>query len=236
MIKDLGCPHIFATFSAADLQWHDLHRHMPTSLPPNATEDVCIKTYNNNLNNNHAIAAYYFQKRWELFLKHVLTPKFGIRDFWYRYEWQHCGSSHVHCFFWLDKAPKVEDLDISNEESVNEFIRFWDPLVSTTNPSKDEPKATVHPSSQDPNTLTYSQRELAQLLNWVQRHTRCTPYCLRRPKGAPADALPICRFKYPKELSGLTTLVLDDKGLVQLITKRNDTLLKEFNPTQILGW
>src|SRR5438477_953631 len=38
MIKDLHCPHLFITFSAADVQWPDLHHHMPSQLPLNATE------------------------------------------------------------------------------------------------------------------------------------------------------------------------------------------------------
>jgi hypothetical protein len=28
-IRDLGCPSVFFTCSAADIQWPDLHRHMP---------------------------------------------------------------------------------------------------------------------------------------------------------------------------------------------------------------
>ena len=236
MIKDLHCPHLFVTFSAADVQWPDLHRHMPSPLPPDATEQQRARIYNRDLNDNPGIAAYYFQKRWELYLKHVLKPKFKITDYWYRYEWQHRGSSHIHAFFWLRDAPNVEDLDLEDPESVQAFIQFWDPLVSTLNPSITEPKATIHPSAQLPNTLTYTQRELAQLLNRVQRHTKCTSYCLRRPKGSPADAPLVCRFKYPKELSDITALIRDEKGILRLITKRNDPLLNEHNALQILGW
>jgi len=42
MIKDLKCPHVFATASAADLQWIDLHHLMPRTAPPDSTEQEWI--------------------------------------------------------------------------------------------------------------------------------------------------------------------------------------------------
>jgi hypothetical protein len=57
------------------------------------------QTRMNDLNNNPAIAAYYFQKCWEIFFEEVIKPKFKIKDFWWWYEWQHHGGSHVHDFY-----------------------------------------------------------------------------------------------------------------------------------------
>ena len=126
MIKDLKCPHVFVTASAADMHWIDLHGHglMPRTAPPNSTEQERIRLFSTNLNENPAIAAYWFQKRWELFFKHVLQKKFKIKDYWWRYEWQFRGSSHVHAFFWLEDAPAVESLDLEDPESVTAFIEF----------------------------------------------------------------------------------------------------------------
>ena len=108
--------------------------------------------------------------------------------------------------------------------------------MSTINPAINEPKTAIHPYAQHLSTLTYTQRALAQLLNRVQRHTKCTSYCLCHAKGSPLDTPLICRFKYPKELSDITALIRDEKGILQLITKRNDPLLNEHNTLQILGW
>ena len=59
MIKDLKCPHVFLTASAADCQWLDLHRQMPgPTLPPNSTEQAWMRHCSTNLNKNPAIAAY----------------------------------------------------------------------------------------------------------------------------------------------------------------------------------
>ena len=38
MVKDLKCPHVFVTASAADIQWKDLHRHMPQTV----AEDIIL--------------------------------------------------------------------------------------------------------------------------------------------------------------------------------------------------
>ena len=63
IIKDIKSPHLFATASAADVQWKDLHRLMPQQVPINATEQERIKICNENLNNNPAIVAWYFYRR-----------------------------------------------------------------------------------------------------------------------------------------------------------------------------
>ena len=60
-IRDPHCksPHLFFTVSAADIQWPDIHQHMPahTGAPPeNEQEGYRIRMA--NLNQNPAIAAY----------------------------------------------------------------------------------------------------------------------------------------------------------------------------------
>ena len=39
MIRDLKCPHVFVTASAADVQWKDLHRFMPQTVSPGDTTE-----------------------------------------------------------------------------------------------------------------------------------------------------------------------------------------------------
>ena len=106
---ELGTPSTFFTLSSADIQWPDMHRHMPNySEEENAQS---YRTHMNDLNNNPTIAAYYFQKCWQIFFEEVMVPKFNIIDWWWRYEWQHQGSSHIHGFFWLKNAPSPDNLD-----------------------------------------------------------------------------------------------------------------------------
>jgi ATP-dependent DNA helicase PIF1 len=186
--KTSGAPNIFFTLSAADVQWLDLHRLMPGQQPTGADEHALYKWRLANLNHNPALAADFFVKRFDVFLTTVIKKILPITDFWYRFEWQHRGSSHIHGFLWVNGAPDLETLKIDDEASIRAFIDFWDPLVSTYNPhtpgTPDEiPPAPVHPSSRDMTTLEFTLIELAQLLNRVQRHTKHAPgYCLRKKK------------------------------------------------------
>lgn len=59
MIKQLHCPHLFLTFSAADVQWPDLHHHMPSQPPPNAIDQERARIFNQNLNESPGITIYY---------------------------------------------------------------------------------------------------------------------------------------------------------------------------------
>jgi ATP-dependent DNA helicase PIF1 len=236
-IRDPNCksPHLFFTVSAADVQWPDLHQHMPAhpgGPPENEQEAYRIRMA--NLNDNPAIAAYYFQKRWQIFYDEVVKPQLGVIDYWWRFEWQHRGSSHIHGFLWLRGAPSVEDLKLDNDESVQQFVRFWDKLVSTWNPKPTHPPAPVHPSSRQFTTLSDNQQELVELINRVQRHAKCSSYCLRRDKITKEE---VCRFRFPQDLRDLTELVQKEgESLPEFLTKRNDPLLNSYNPTWILGW
>ena len=104
-IIEVKSPNVFFTVSSADIQWVDMHKHMPghdINEPENA------HSYNQqmeNLNNNPAIASYYFRKHWQIFLEEVLKPTFNIKDYWWQFEWKHRGSSHIHGFFWTEGAP-----------------------------------------------------------------------------------------------------------------------------------
>ena len=125
-------PHLFFTVSAADIQWPDLHQHMPAHTgPPPENEQEAYQIWMANLNENPAIAAYYFKKRWEIFYDEVVKPQLDVVDYWWRFEWQHWGSSHIHGFLWLRNAPSVEDLKLDDDQSVHQFVTFWDHLVST---------------------------------------------------------------------------------------------------------
>ena len=78
MIKQLGAKGmVFFTFSAADLHWPDLHRLMPHGKNPinGVSEQERIKNRRKDLIDNPHIAAWFFDKRFKLFLQNVLIPK-----------------------------------------------------------------------------------------------------------------------------------------------------------------
>jgi hypothetical protein len=71
---------------------------MPNYDPEQGEDAAAYWTCMKGLNNNPAIAGYYFQKRWEVFFEYYIKPKFKVKDYWWRYEWEHHGSSHIHGF------------------------------------------------------------------------------------------------------------------------------------------
>jgi hypothetical protein len=170
---------------------------MPNHNPDSSEDANSYRIRMKDLNENPAIAAYYFQKRFEIYFQHYLKPKFGIKDFWWRFEWQHRGSSHIHGFLWFDGAPSVDHLDLKDPIQLQNFIDYWDERVSTWHPDLSTPPAAVHPSARLFNTLEDTKLELAEMLNRLQRHTKCRPgYCERRMKGTGET---YCRFGFPKQ-------------------------------------
>jgi hypothetical protein len=228
-------PHVFVTFSSADVQWPDMHQHMP-NFDPNSEEDAhSYRVRLKDLNENPAIASYYFQKRFEVYFEHYIKVKFKVKDFWWRYEWQHRGSSHIHGFLWLEDAPSIDDLDMSDPIQLQRFIDFWDKHVSTWHPQLATPPAAIHPSARLFNTLEDTKLELAQMLNRLQRHTKCTAgYCERKKKGTGEI---FCRFGFPKECHDSSVYAKDaGREFPELHTRRNDELLNSYNPGVILSW
>ena len=240
MIRQIGTPHAFMTHSAADIRWPDYHEHMPNRAPNTATESERQRLNAKNItrNENPAIAAWWFCRPWNLFFLHVMKPFFHITEWWFRYDWQHRGSSHVHVLFWMKDGPSPDALDIEDPESLGKFMDFWSSRVSAVNPVPNAACADIHPSAWRTADLTYSFHDLAQMLNRVQRHTKCTPYeyCLRRPKGFCgwiSHSLPI---QVPQGAPGCFHSRHEDSGSLRMELKRNDSLLNYYNPSLTLGW
>lgn len=188
-----------------------------------------------DLNENPAIAAYYFQKRWNVFFEHYIKPTFNVTDWWWRYEWQHRGSSHIHGFLWFRDAPQIDNLDTNNPADVQRFITFWDQHVCTWHPDKDAPPAAIHPSAQLFSTLEDTKKELAEMLNQFQRHRTCQPgYCERQKKETGEK---FCRFGFPKQCREFSEYARgQNRDFAEFHSRRNDEILNSFNTGFILGW
>jgi hypothetical protein len=253
MIRIRGTPHLFFTLSAADLQWEDLHQHMPCEVPP-AEDPTGKRQRRAALNTNPHIAAAYLDERLCIFMKDLVHPLLGVVDFWYRYEWQERGSGHIHGFLWLRNAPDPEDIDwsvlnnpereilLDQEREMRRFVSFWENIISAINPYPREDENTPlmgqHPCQRANETLHDTKEELAELLNWVERHKICKPgYCqVKRTVPGHEEPQIFCRFDFPMTLCGNANIGLDSKRRVRFEPKRNDPLLNSFNIPMILGW
>ena len=239
MVDTLGLPTIFFTHSAADLQWPELARLICPDDPDSSSS--CIKA----LQENPAIADWFFHHRIQKFIDAFYVGVLGATDFWYRFEWQHRGSPHVHGLAWLPDAPDVEQIlassDSSSHVTTESLIQHVDKIVSTVNPAVlpdgsnvDEappPKTHPHICNKPYAEVEDFDQDLADLIATCQRHTRCSAaYCLRTRDGQQK-----CRFGYPKPLQPETALVMED-GEPVLLTARNDGLLNSFNSVQLSAW
>ncbi|CAL1671665.1 unnamed protein product [Lasius platythorax] len=229
MVSQLGVPTLFLTLSSADLWWPCMYRHLGVS-PGDHSEKELSKIMQRKLNENPRVADEYFAKRVDEYMK-ILGKKFNIQDFWWRFEYQHRGSPHIHAVLWMDGAPDVRTFDSQSTEQLAIFRQYYDSLVSAINPNINEPPAEHHPSRLQASEINLMSNQHAQLLNRVQRHTRCGTYCLRGRVGHQK-----CRFNFPKDLLSDSKLEKDDKGIWTFTLKRNDSLLNDHNTFVAESW
>ena len=163
----------------------------------------------------------------------MVKLQLDVVDYWWRFKWQHQGSSHIHGFLWFRNAPSVEDLKLDDDQSVHQFMIFWDHLILTWNPKLTYPLAPIHSSSQAFTTLSDNQQEIVKFINCVQWYIKYSSYCLCHNKTIKEE---VCRSHFPQDLHDLTELIqIEGESLPEFLTKRND-LLNFYNSTWILCW
>jgi len=141
MISQIGCPTFFFTLSAADLSWPELHALLP--LDPHEQGITPIESQRraaHNLKTSPHIVAEFLAHRAIDYMKHI-SHALGVKDisrfkdFWYRFEWQHRGSGHIHGFLWLVDAPAIDDLDWDDPIAVNNARNYYDNFITAWNPA-----------------------------------------------------------------------------------------------------
>lgn len=115
MINQIGSPTLFFTLSAADTKWPDLQRLLSNGV---AIEMQTNKQRLENVINNPHTTSLYLHQRFTVFREEVIEKLLGAQDYWYKYEWQHRGTAHVHGFLWLQNAPNMDKLDWDNSAEI----------------------------------------------------------------------------------------------------------------------
>ena len=182
MIRQLGLPTWFCSFSAAESKWSELLKILGKVLKgKNFTEeDILNLTWQEKcelIKSDPVTCTRYFDHRVQLFLRHVLQndlcPIGKIRDFFYRVEFQQRDSPHIHMLLWITDAPSL------HSHSYPDVASFVDKYVTC---KKD--------------------MQIHKLVNYqTHRHARS---CRKKGKS-------VCRFGFPlppmKETMILTSLV-----------------------------
>lgn len=168
MIRQLGLPTWFCSFSAAETKWIPLLRCLGELIENVSYSDDEIL----NMSWEHksklikadpVTCARYFDFRFSKFFTEVLGndthPVGQIKDSFYRIEFQQRGSPHVHMLLWIKDAPNI----LSHEyQEVAEFINKY---------------VSCNKDGADPSLVNYQ----------THRHART---CMKKNK-------PICRFNFP---------------------------------------
>ncbi|XP_061195058.1 uncharacterized protein LOC133203256 [Saccostrea echinata] len=168
MIRQLGLPTWFCSFSAAETKWTPLLKTLG-ELIDNVTyteEEIRNMSWEHKsklIKSDPVTCARYFDFRFNKFFAEVLSHKTNpvgfIEDFFYRIEFQQKGSPHVHMLLWIKDAPSVQT---HSYEEVAQFIDKY---------------AICEKHGADDFLINYQ----------THRHART---CMKKNK-------PICRFHFP---------------------------------------
>ncbi|XP_061154317.1 uncharacterized protein LOC133167487 isoform X2 [Syngnathus typhle] len=174
MIRQLGTPTFFCTFSAAEMRWEEVI----TAIKAQQGEVVNFAgldwaTKCEILRGNPVTTMRMFDKRVEaLFRDLILSPAQPIGevvDYFYRLEFQHRGSPHIHCLIWVKGAPVFEE---SSDKAICDFVSRY---ISAELP--------------DPQ----KEPELYKKVTEVQMHSKSHSKTCVKHQGAN------CRFGFPKQ-------------------------------------
>ncbi|XP_062599557.1 uncharacterized protein LOC134261102 [Saccostrea cucullata] len=147
MLRQIGIPTWFCSFSAAEFRWNStIEAILRQQCDDRHAEDLDWTEKSEVLRSNPVTVARMFEHRFHVFLHDVIMspsePIGKVVDYFQRVEFQQRGSPHMHCLFWIEGAPK---LDEDGEDAVCEFI---DRYVTCEIPSESQ-DAELHKIVQD---------------------------------------------------------------------------------------
>ena len=133
MIRQFGIPTLFISLSAADTKWTELLQsiYILTKKEQITLEQVEQMSWHQKcdlISKDPATCALYFNNRVKKFVKHILksphSPLGILQNYFYRVEFQHRGSPHIHGLLWIKDALHYE----KNNET--EIIQYVDKIIS----------------------------------------------------------------------------------------------------------
>ncbi|CAB3987819.1 ATP-dependent DNA helicase PIF1 [Paramuricea clavata] len=169
MIRQLGKPTWFCSFSAAETRWIHLIKILGRLIDNKDYTDDEVKqmTWQKKselIQKDPVTCARNFEQMVQLFIHNFIKssghPIGEVVDFFYRVEFQQRGSPHIHGLFWIKNAPEY------GKDSDEDIAKFVDRYVSCKADSDD----------------------LTELVN-LQRHKH-SKTCKKRGHD-------VCRFNFP---------------------------------------
>ena len=179
MVRSLGPPTWFVTFSCNDLNWPDMIKALLIADGcPDAVEDLPFDERLEVVQKYPVVVARQFTLRTNALMRFLkMNPEClggPITDFWYRIEFQNRGSPHLHMLLWYNTVPDFDS---------PEGLRVIDQVVSCSlNGDNAElvKRLQIHKHS----TTCYKDRNTGSCRFGFPRPTSNTTNCLE-----PDDAL-----------------------------------------------
>ena len=123
MVRQLGNPTFFASFSAADRQWKEIVQCICSQLGKPYDPNMDWATYCDLINENVVTATRMFHHRVNAFIAEVILAPYDVIgkvvDYFHRVEFQSRGWPHLHCLIWVKGTPQFGR---DSDEAVAAFI------------------------------------------------------------------------------------------------------------------
>lgn len=177
MVRQLGIPTFFCSFSAADRRWPEIVKAILTLQQKEIPSNIDWTQHCEIINSNPVVAALMFDKRVQNLMKDLILADCKIlgevTDHFFRIEFQQRGWPHVHALFWVKNAPRLVQSDTSKDSEVCEFI---DRYISCKLPDSE------------------SQAVLHEKVSTLQMHRKNHSKTCKKGRK-------ICRFNFPRPSS-----------------------------------
>lgn len=179
MVRQLGIFTFFITLSAAETHWPELLKILKKTVDNEDDADVSNLEFLEKarlIRSDPVTCALYFDHRFKELKKtwnKVKNGPFGdhrILHIYYRIEFQHRGSPHVHMVVWLENAPIYNPNDESTHQAVIDFIGN---IISTT---------SINPIVEDVQTFQYHKCTFT-----CKKYAKGTAKCRFNAPFAPMD-------------------------------------------------
>ena len=136
MIRQLGIPTLFLSFSANDLHWSELIVTLGKLVDKKdytdavATDSLSWETRSRLVQSDPVTCVRHFDHRVSQFIQTILkspdSPLGEMEDFFYRVEFQHRGSPHIHMLVWIKNSPNY------GEDDEKDVIDYIDTIASSS--------------------------------------------------------------------------------------------------------
>ncbi|KAK7481048.1 hypothetical protein BaRGS_00027684 [Batillaria attramentaria] len=128
MIRQLGRPTFFATFSAVETRLFDRLRVLyrmehNQKFSDDDLENLTWQEKSQLIQKDPVTCARHFDYRVQVLFRRVilseLQPLGKVTDYFFRVEYQQRGSPHTHCLLWVEDAPEADN---DSDREVAEFV------------------------------------------------------------------------------------------------------------------